>query len=241
MPKAVPPLSRILLVKLRQSVVGAFARQLADVLDPLDPDTPAILDFSQVGSVDGYGINVIAETLTRGVGVYLVAVRGKVRRMFSQARAISEEQFVASLEEALKAIDHTYQPDGPVAVERRSSPRIRSHIPVEVVMTIDGRRLPADGIIKDISHGGIYVELLQHLAEVEALGDDFDMHAALDLRFALPDVSYPCLLEADAVRTHGSSANLYCGVRFKEISYLDEDAIRLFLYRHDPDRRAGSS
>ena len=241
MPKAVPPLSRILLVKLRQSVVGAFARQLADVLEPLDADTPAILDFAMVGSIDGYGINVIAETLTRGVSVHLVAVRGKVRRMFRQARAISEEQFVASLEEALTAIGRTYQPADPVAVERRSSPRIRSHIPVEVVLNLDGRRVPTEGIIKDISEGGIYVELLQHLADVTDLGDDFDLHAALDLRFALPEVSYPCLLEADAVRTHGTSANLYCGVRFKEVSYLDEDAIRLFLSRHDPDHRAGSS
>ena len=241
MPTDVPALSRILLVKLRQNVVGAFATQLAHILESLDADTTTILDFAQVTSIDGYGINVIAETLARGVSVHLVAVRGKVRRMFRQARAISSDQFVPSLEEALLAIDRAYQPDSPVAVERRSSPRIRAHIPVEVVLTIDGRRYPTEGIIKDISQGGIYVELMQYLAEVEQLGDDLDLRAALDLRFALPDVTYPCLLEGDTVHHRGSAANLYCGVRFKEISYLDEDAIRIFLYRHDPDRRAGSS
>ena len=241
MSKDVPPLSRILLVKLRQNVVGAFATQVADILDTLDLDTPAILDFGHVTSIDGYGINVIAETLARGVSTYLVAVRGRVRRMFRQARNISEEQFVESLEAALAAIDREYQPETPVAVERRSSPRIRAHIPVEVVLNIEGRRVPTEGIIKDISQGGIYIELLQHLTEVAELGDDLDLGAALDLRFALPDVSYPCLLEGDTVHSSGAAANLYCGVRFKEISYLDEDAIRIFLYRHNPDRRAGSS
>jgi anti-anti-sigma regulatory factor len=239
MPRDIPPLSRILLVKLRQNVVGAFASRLAELLEALDVDSPGILDFAPVTSIDGYGINVIAETLTRGVSLYLVAVRGKVRRMFRQARAISEDQFVSSIHEALEAIDRDYQPDEAVDVERRSSPRVRAHIPVEVVMTIDGRRVPTEGIIKDISEGGIYVELLQQLADVG--GDEFDLSSALDLRFALPDVSYPCLLEGSAVHASAASANLYCGVKFREISYLDEDAIRVFLYRHDPDRRAGSS
>lgn len=241
MPHDVPPLTRIFLIQLRQDVVGSFASRLADLLEEADEDTPVILDFAQVTSIDGYGINIIAETLTRGVALYMVAVRGKVRRMFRQARAISAEQFVPTLDEALRAIDRAYQPEPPVAVERRSSPRIRSHIPVEVVLTIDGRRVPTEGVIKDISHGGIYVELSQYLAEEQDLGDDFDLKAALDLRFALPDTAYPCLVEADAVHHHTASANLYCGVRFKEISYLDEDAIRLFLYRHEPDHRAGSS
>lgn len=241
MPHDVPPLTRIFLIQLRQDVVGAFATRLAELLEEANEETPVILDFAQVTSIDGYGINVIAETLTRGVRLYMVGVRGKVRRMFRQARAISAEQFVPTLDDALRAIDHAYQPEPPVAVERRSSPRIRSHIPVEVVVTIDGRRVPTEGIIKDISQGGIYVELAQYLAEEQGLGDDFDLKAALDLRFALPDVAYPCLVEADAVHHQVASANLYCGVRFKEISYLDEDAIRLFLYRHDPDHRAGSS
>lgn len=240
MPKDIAPLSQVLLVRLRQNAVGAFASQLADVLEPLAEDTSAILDFAAVTSIDGYGINVIAETLTRGVSLYLVAVRGKVRRMFRQARAISNEQFVDSVLDALQAIDHDYQPHSPIDVERRSSPRIRAHIPVEVVITIDGRRIPTEGIIRDISEGGVYVELLQKLDDVVD-ADDFQTNSALDLRFALPDVSYPCLLEADAVRANAASASLYCGVRFREISYLDEDAIRIFLYRHDPDDRAGSA
>ena len=241
MPDDIPPLSRILLVRLRQKVVGAFATHLAAVLEPLDAQTPAVLDFAHVTSIDGYGINVIAETLARGVSVHLVAVRGKVRRMFRQARAISSDQFVESLDEALATIDRAYQPASPVAVERRSSPRIRAHIPVEVVLNIDGRRVPTEGIIKDISQGGIYIELIQYLAELDELSDDFGLKAALDLRFALPDISYPCLLEGDTVRATATAANLYCGVRFSEVSYLDEDAIRIFLYRHDPDHRAGSS
>ena len=240
MPKDIAPMSQVLLVRLRQNVVGAFASQLADVLAPLTDETPVILDFAAVTSIDGYGINVIAETLTRGVDVYMVAVRGKVRRMFRQARAISNDQFVESVIAALQAIDHDAQPESAVAVERRSSPRVRAHIPVEVVINIDGRRVPTEGIIKDISEGGVYVELLHKLDDIVG-EDDFQLNSALDLRFALPDVSYPCLLEADTVRSNPAAASLYCGVRFREISYLDEDAIRIFLYRNDPDDRAGSA
>jgi len=219
MPQDVPPLSRVLLVRLRRDLVGAFSAQLADTLDPLAMDTPAVLDFAQVTSIDGYGINVIGETLARGVGVYLVAVRGKVRRMFRQARAISDDQFVGTIDEALRAIDLAYQPDGTVAVERRGSPRIRAHIPVDVVLHLDEGRVPVQGVIKDISHGGVYVELMQYLGEADALGDDFDLKAALDLRFALPDVPYPCLLGGSTVH-HRAAANLYCGVRFRQVSHL---------------------
>jgi len=237
--KEVAPISRIVLIRLRENIVGAHSRLLAGLLEPLDSDTPAILDFTAVTSIDGYGINVIAEALARGVPVYLVAVRGRVRRMFGQARAISDAQFVETLDKAIEAIDGQEHAEDSPAVERRKSRRIRAHIPVELVLNIDGRRVPTEGIIKDISEGGVYVELLQKLAEL--VGDDLDLTTAFDLRFALPDTSYPCMLQGSAAHARQAAATLYCGVRFNEVNYLDEDAIRIFLYRNDPDRRAGSA
>jgi len=233
------PVSRIVLIRIRENVVGTSASRLADMLDALDPDTPAILDFSTVTSVDGYGINVIADTLARGVDVYLVAVRGRVRRMFRQARIISEGQFVDSVPDALKAIDEGYREGGVREDERRRYPRVRAHIPVEVILDLDGQRIATDGIIKDISEGGVYVELLQKLTDI--VGDDLDLSTSLDLRFALPDVTYPCILQGNAVHGGAIALGLCYGVKFNELSYLDEDAIRTFLYNRDPDRRAGSA
>jgi len=237
MPRDLPPISRIVLIKLRQNLVGSFASRLADMLESLDTDATVILDLAGINSVDGYGINVIAETLARGVNVYLVGVRGRVRRMFRQARSISESQFIESTQAALDAISRQGQADVPPEAERRASRRIRSHIPVEIILEIDGQRVPTEGIIKNISDGGVYVELRQKLAEV--LGDDLDFDTAFDLRFVLPDVSYPCLLQGNAVHGGPTAVGLCYGVKFSEVTYLDEDAIRVFLYHHDPDRRAG--
>lgn len=237
--KEVAPISRIVLIRLRENIVGAHSRLLAGLLQPLDPETPAILDFTAVNSIDGYGINIIAEALTRGVPIYMVAVRGRVRRMFGQARAISDSQFVETLDRAIEAIDGIEHADESPAAERRKSRRIRAHIPVEVVLNLDGRRVPTEGIIKDISEGGVYVELIHKLADI--VGDDLDLTTAFDLRFALPDTTYPCMLTGSPAHTREAAATLYCGVRFNEVNYLDEDAIRVFLYRNDPDRRAGSA
>ena len=238
MPKGLPAISRIVIFRLRENVVGGFATTLAEMLEPLELDTSAILDFSAVTSIDGYGINVIAETLARGVDVYLVAVRGKVRRMFRQARSVSLTQFVESVPEALARIDGGEREEGPQA-ERRAYPRVRSHIPVEIVLDIDGRRVATEGIVKDISEGGVYVELLQKLSET--LGEDLDINTSFDLRMTLPDISYPCLVQGSAVHGGTSAAGAYYGVKFSELTYLDEDAVRLFLYNHDPDRGAGSA
>lgn len=233
-------ISHILLIRLRANLVGTFAGQLADLLAPLDADCPAILDFAVVTSIDGYGINVIAEALARGVNLQLVAVRSRVRRMFRQARAISEEQFAEDITAALAAIDRAAG-DGQDAPEadRRRSQRVRSHIPVEVLLTVGGQQIATDGIIRDISEGGVYIELAQRLSDI--LGCDIASETGFDLQFALPEVTYPVLAQANTVHAESRAATLYCGVRFGDLTYLDEDAIRIFLYRHDPDRRAGSA
>ena len=234
-----PPVSRVVLIKLRQNVVGAFAARLAEMLEPLEADTAAILDLSFVTSIDGYGINTIAETLARGVDLQLVGVRSRVRRMFRQARSVSEGQFVDSIAAALDAIEGQYQGEAEPQAERRDSPRRRTHIPVEIIMTHEGERIATDGIIKDMSEGGVYIELAQK--PVDILGDDLDFSTQFDLQFALPDVTYPCVLQGNPVHADAAAANLYCGVKFGDITYLDEDAIRIFLYRHEPDARAGSA
>ncbi|MFP4057142.1 MAG: STAS domain-containing protein [Candidatus Brocadiia bacterium] len=235
----VPAIDRIVLIRLRENVVGAFAGRLAEQLEGLSPQTPAVLDFSVVTSIDGYGINVIGEALSRGVPLYLVAVRGRVRRMFRQARAISEGQFVDSVDAALEAIDRAHQEDTSPEIERRRWRRVPAHIPVEVILDVDGQRIPTDGIIRDIGEGGVYIELLQRLADV--VGDTLDLTTRFDLRFALPQAPYPCMVEGDAAHAHATAAGMCYGVKFSELTYLDEDAIRTFLYRHDPDRRAGKS
>jgi len=239
MPKNLPPISRVLLLTLRQNVVGAFAARLAALLEPLDPDSAVILDLSAVTSIDGYGINVIAETLARGVSTYLVGVRGRVRRMFRQARSVSLSQFVESIPAALLAIQCEHGPAPKAQVERRAYPRVRSHIPAEIVIDLNGRRVATEGIIKDISEGGVYIELLQKIADLA--GEELDLSTAIDLRMALPDVSYPCIVQGSTVHRGVSAMGLYYGVKFSEITYLDEDAIRIFLYNHDPDHRAGSA
>jgi len=239
MRKDLPPITRIVLFTLRQNVVGGLAAQLAEALNALDLDSSAILDLSAVTSIDGYGINVIAETLSRGVSVYLVGVRGRVRRMFRQAGSVSPTQFVESVPAALQAIECEHEPAPKRIVERRAYPRVRSHIPAEIVIDLDGRRVATEGIIKDISEGGVYVEFLQKLSE--AAGEDLDLNASIDMRMTLPDVSYPCLVQGSTVHRGAAAVGACYGVRFSEVTYLDEDAIRVFLYNHDPDRRAGSA
>ena len=239
MPKDVPAISRIIIFKLRQDLVGAFASRLASFLEALEADASVVLDLASVHSVDGYAINIIAETLARGVSVHLVNVRGRVRRMFRQARSVSTEQFAESVEAALQAIDRQHGAEPSVFVERRAYPRIRSHIPAEIIIDVNGRRIATDGVIKDISEGGVYIELLQKLSDVA--GEEIDLNTSIDLRMTLPDVTYPCLVQGSAVHRGATAAGLYCGVKFGEITYLDEDAIRIFLYHHDPDRRAGSA
>jgi hypothetical protein len=173
------------------------------------------------------------------VSVHLVNVRGRVRRMFRQARSVSTDQFAESVEAALAAIDRQRGVVPPTIVERRAYPRIRSHIPAEVIIDVNGRRVATDGIIKDISEGGVYIELLQKLSDLA--GEEIDLNTSIDLRMTLPDVSYPCIVQGNAVHRGATAAGLYCGVKFGELTYLDEDAIRIFLYHHDPDRRAGSA
>jgi len=239
MPNQLSPISRIVILRLRRNVVGALASELAEALEELQPGQAAVLDFSVVRNIDGYGINVVADALARGVSVYLAAVCGRVRRLFRQARNVSPSRFADSVEEALRLVEREQEPEPPPLVERRAYPRIRSHIPAEVVIEVDGRRVTTDGIIRDISEGGVYIELLQKLSDI--LGDELDLETSIDLRMALPEVDYPCFLQGDAVHGHRAANGLCYGVKFKEISYLDEDAIRIFLFNHDPDRRAGSA
>ncbi len=233
------PISRIVILRLRRNVVGALASELAEALADLGPGQAAVLDFSLVRTIDGYGINVVADALARGVSIYLACVCGKVRRMFRQARNVSPSRFADSVEEALRLLEREQEPERAPLVERRAYPRIRSHIPAEVVIEVDGRRVTTDGIIRDISEGGVYVELLQKLSDI--LGDELDLETSIDLRMTLPEVDYPCFLQGDTVHGHRAANGLCYGVKFKEISYLDEDAIRIFLFNHDPDRRAGSA
>ncbi len=239
MPESATPISRILILRLRRNVVGGFATELAEALGALEAGQAAVLDFAQVGTIDGYGANVVADALARGVNVYLVGVCGRVRRMFRQAGKVSPSRFVDSVEEALRLLEREAEPEPAPLVERRAYPRIRSHIPAEVRIEVDGQRVTTDGIIRDISEGGVYIELLQKLSDI--LGDELDLNTSIDLRMALPEVDYPCFVQGDTVHGGRAASGLCYGVKFKEVSYLDEDAIRIFLFNHDPDRRAGSA
>jgi len=239
MPESATPISRIVILRLHRNVVGGYATELAESLAELRPGQAAVLDFARVRTIDGYGANVVADALARGVRVYLAGVCGRVRRMFRQAGKVSPSQFTESVEEALRLIEREAEPEPAPPVERRAYPRIRSHIPAEVIIEVDGQRVTTDGVIRDISEGGVYIELLQKLSDI--LGDELDLNTSIDLRMALPEADYPCFVQGDTVHG-GRAANGLCyGVKFKEVSYLDEDAIRIFLFNHDPDRRAGSA
>ena len=240
---------QIIVLALRGELAGGWARPLQRRLEELEAGgTPfVLLNFQDVSSIDSFGLRIISEFLQRGMTIRLTAVRRRVREMIEQAGDVSPSLVLSGETEGVHALQEQLAAEARTAGEHRQFPRLRTHLPTDLLVKAGKRWVPLRGFVHDICEGGVFVELRPPKGEAAPP----EPEAAIDLWFQLPclragrrtakaEKAVPeeklTALQGEIVRV-SSRQNLFgCGVHLLEMERTARELIADYVAQFQPRR-----
>jgi len=241
---------QIIVLALRGELSGGWARPLQDRLEELESSgSPfVLLNFQDVSSIDSFGLRIISEFLQRGMTIRLAAVRRRVREMIERAGDVSPSLVLTGESEGVDALREQIAADEQMAGENRQFPRLRTHLPTDLLVKAGKRWVPLRGFVHDICEGGVFVELRPPKGEATPP----EPEAAIDLWFQLPcprpslrtekpkEEAVPeeklTALQGEIVRVSSRQSLVGCGVHLLEMDRIARDLIAEYVAQFQPRR-----
>lgn len=201
-----------------------------------------IIDLEQTNQIDGIGIAVFENFISRGLQIRIINVKPEVKSVISMAKKESLFRIICNEKDRAKAASlfkrdilekKVLAEEG--IMKKRHHIRINTSFPSEFKFRRNHETASGRANILNLSEGGV---LAGHLVAVKENKKEIvpclrmveqDIY---DLKFKLNGDSAPLTLQGTCVREFISGDSIYAGIRFKETSQSHREIIRTFVDVH---------
>lgn len=201
-----------------------------------------IIDLEHAHQIDGLGIAMLENFLSRGLQLRLINVKPEVRSIITMAQRDSFFQIIYNEKDRTKAAS-LFEKDlferkaapGNDAPKKRHHLRVNTALPAEFKLCNDRGTALARASILNLSEGGV---LAGHLAVMQGTPEEnagcLKMHEReiSDLQFTLNGDSKSVTARGRCVREFMVGASLYAGICFEKLSNHQREIIRSFVIAH---------
>lgn len=201
-----------------------------------------IIDLEQVNKIDGLGITILENFVSRGLQIRLINVKPEIQGMIRMAKKESLFQIIYNEKDWTKAAS-LFEKDllEKKVTSRDGVPKKRHHIRVNTSFPSEftfhrnhGATLGRANIL-NLGEGGV---LAGHIAAMNTNTEEI-VHCQgmiereiYDLKFKLNGDSTTITTQGKCVREFMIGESLYAGIRFNDISHHQKKIVRSFVDAH---------
>lgn len=201
-----------------------------------------IIDLEHVNQIDGLGIAVLENFLSRGLQFRLINVKPEVMSMIRIAKKESLFEIMYNEKEQAKAaslfekeiIEKNIIP-GTDVLKKRQHIRINISFPMEFEFHRNHRIILGKANILNLSEGGV---LAAHVVALDTNTEKIDNCRGMaeqdiyNLKFKLNGDLTSITTQGKCVREFMNGESLSAGIRFKDINHRQREIIRSFVDAH---------
>lgn len=201
-----------------------------------------IIDLEHVNQIDGLGIAMLENFLSRGLQLRLINVKPEVRSIMMMAQRESFFQIIYNEKDRTKAaslfekdlFEKKVIPENDV-LKKRHHLRVNTALPAEFKLHKDQGTASIRANILNLSEGGA---LAGHMVVMNVNREEIVNYQGMvgreisDLNFKLNGDSTSITIRGRCIREFTNGDSRYAGVRFHEISHCQREIIRAFVDAH---------
>ena len=201
-----------------------------------------IIDLEHVNQIDGLGITILENFLSRGLQIRFINVKPEIQGMIRMARKESFFQIIYNEKDWAKAAS-LFEKDilekkvipGDDVLKKRHHIRVNTSFPSEFKFQRNHGLTTGRAHILNLSEGGALAgQILAMNTNTEEIAHCQGMveEEVYDLKFKLNGDSTTITTQGKCVREFMIGESLYAGIRFNNISHHQKKIIRSFVDAH---------
>jgi anti-anti-sigma regulatory factor len=201
-----------------------------------------IIDLKHAHKIDGVGIALLENILSREVQLRLINVKPEIQCILEMAKKEALFQIMSDEKDQVKAMS-SFKRDimekrvatGNNVLKKRDHVRVNTSFPSEFKFRRDGRTLFGRADILNLSQGGV---LAGHIVARKKGTEEIVRYPGIidqeiyDLQFRLNGNSTSLTLRGTCVREFTAEESIYAGIRLKDVSHDQREIIRSFVDAH---------
>lgn len=198
-----------------------------------------IIDLEQTNKIDGLGIAMLENFLSRGLQIRLVNVKPEIQWVMNLAKKEIFHQIIHNEKDRAGAVSlfekyilEKKDTPGGGAIKKRHNVRVGTYFTAEFKFQKNHDTIFGKGKILNLSQDGI---LLGHIAAVKKSTEEIIHNLEMvgqdiyDLKFGLDTASTTLVLQGTCVREFIVGESIYAGIQFKDINFQQGEIIRSFV------------
>jgi hypothetical protein len=201
-----------------------------------------IIDLEQAHKIDGLGITIFENFISRGLQIRLINVKPEIQGMIRMARKESFFQIIYNEKDWTKAAS-LFEKDllekkvisGDGVPKRRQHIRVNTSFPSEFKFHRDHETTLGRANILNLGEGGVlagHIVAMNTDTEEIIRCDGMVEREVYDLKFKLNGDVTSITVQGECVREFMHGESLYAGIRFNDISHHQKKIVRSFVNAH---------
>lgn len=201
-----------------------------------------IINLNQVNQIDGLGITILENFLSRGLQIRLINVKPEIKGMILMARKESFFQIVYNEKDWTKAAS-LFEKDilekkvipGEGLLRKRQHIRVNTSFPSEFKFQKNHGLTTGRAHILNLSEGGVLVSQIvainkntEEMIHCQGMAEQ-DIY---DLKFKLNGDSKSITTQGKCVREFMIGESLSAGIRFNDVNHHQKKMVRSFVNAH---------
>ena len=201
-----------------------------------------IIDLDHVKQIDGLGITILENFLSRGLQIRLINVKPEIKSVIRMAKKESFFPLMYNEKDRAKAVS-LFEKDilekkgiqGDDVLKKRRHLRINTSFPLEFKFQRNHGLTTGRSHILNLSEGGVLAGQIvamntntEEIAHCQGMVEE----EIYDLKFKLNGDSTSITTQGKCVREFMIGESFYAGIRFNDISHQQKKIIRSFVDAH---------
>lgn len=201
-----------------------------------------IIDLDNVNQIDGLGVEILENCMSRGLQIRLIHVKPEIQGMLRLAKKESLLNIIYNERDCAKAAS-LFEKDilekkvilGDGLIRKRQHIRVNTSFPSEFKYYVDGEATLCSANILNLSEGGVLagqIVAVNNNTREPVKCQRMVGREIYDLEFKLNGDVTSITTQGKCVREFMSGESLYAGIRFNDISRHQVKIIRSFVDAH---------
>ena len=201
-----------------------------------------IIDLEHVNQIDGLGITILENFLSRGLQIRLINVKPEIKPVIRMAKKESFFQLMYNEKDRAKAVS-LFEKDilekkvipGDDVLKKRHHIRVNTSFPSEFKFRRNHRTTLGRANILNLGEGGVLANQIvtinkntEEMIPCQGMREE----EIYDLKFKLNGDSTSITTQGKCVREFMIGESLYAGIRFDDISHHQKKIVRSFVDAH---------
>lgn len=198
-----------------------------------------IIDLEHVNQIDGLGVEILENCMSRGLQIRLINVKPEILGMIRIAKKESllniiynEKDYARAASLLEKDISERKVLPKEGLLKKRQHHRVETSFPSEFKYSVDGGATLCSANILNLSEGGVLASLIVAVNENTREAVAMAEREIYDLKFKLNGDETSITTRGKCVREFMTGETLCAGIHFDDVNHHQRELIRTFVGTH---------